>query len=204
LGKALGGQGRHKEAEAACREAIRLEPDLAEAHGGLGVALHGQGKFEEARKAFRRAAALFPDGSPLRQQSQQAIKGVERQIELDALLADVLAGKAQPASPPERLRLAALARQPYRARYATAAALYADAFAARPSLAPPNRYNAACAAAQAGTGQGKDAAKLGGSQRLALRRPALTWLRARLASWSRLFAQGEGGTSRLTRRLTHR
>src|SRR5262249_47388576 len=169
----------------------------------LGAALHGQGKFEEARKAFRRAAALYPDGSLLRQQSQQAIQEVERLIELDALLADVLAGKAQPASPPERLRLAALARQPYRACYATAAALYADAFAAQPRLATaPHRYDAACAAALAGTGQGKDAAKLGGSQRLALRRQALTWLRADLTSWSRLFAQGEVGRSRLTRVLT--
>jgi cyanophycinase len=72
---------RHKEAEAALREAIRLKLDDAEAHFNLGNALRGQGKFEEALKAFRRAAALLPDGSPLRQQSQQAIKGLEQLIE---------------------------------------------------------------------------------------------------------------------------
>src|SRR5262249_60068767 len=118
----------------------------------------------------------------------------ERLIEVDARLTEVLAGKGEPPSPPERLRLAALARQPYRACYAAAASLYADAFAARPSLAPPNRYNAACAAALAGTGQGKDAARLGGSQRLALRRQALTWLRADLAAAAPAAPPGRAGT----------
>src|SRR5262249_44251226 len=143
LGVALGGQGKLKEAEAACREAIRLKPDHAMAHTNLGVALRGQGKFEEALKSLRRAAALFPDGSPNRQHNQHATRTPETLTARDALLADALAGKARPASPPERLRLAALAQQPYRACYATAASLYADAFAARPRLAPPNRYNAA-------------------------------------------------------------
>src|SRR5262249_35304124 len=191
LGSALSGQGKHKEAEAARREAIRLKPDYAKAHHNLGNALRDRGKFEEAGKSFRRAAALFPDGSPLRQQSQQAIKGVEQLIELDALLADVLAGKARPASPPERLRLADLAQQPYRAHYATAASLYADAFAAAPRLAPPNRYNAACAAALAGSGQGKDADKLDSNDRALLRYGAFVWLLADLSAHKAALAGGD-------------
>src|SRR5262249_9958234 len=117
LGVALYGQRRHEEAEAACREAIRLEPDLAQAHNNLGAALHSQGKFEEARKAFRRAAALYPDGSPARQRAQQAIQDVEREIELDALLADALAGKARPASPARRPSAAARVQQPSGGHY---------------------------------------------------------------------------------------
>jgi hypothetical protein len=164
------------------------------------VALHGQGKFEESLKALRRAAALFPDGSPLRQQSQQAIKVLEQLIELDALLADVLAGKARPASPPERVRLAALAQQPYRACYATAAALYADAFAARPRLAPPNRYDAACAAALAGSGQGKDADRLDGDDRALLRYGAFVWLRAELSAHKAALTGGDAKAADASRR----
>ena len=39
LGAALSHQGRHKEAEAAFREAIRLKPDDPLAHHNLGAAL---------------------------------------------------------------------------------------------------------------------------------------------------------------------
>jgi hypothetical protein len=45
------------------------------------------------------------------------------------------------------------------------------------------RYNAACAAARSGCGQGKDADKLDDRERARLRRQALTWLRADLATW---------------------
>src|SRR5262249_20211883 len=118
-------------------------------------------------------------------------RGRDQWRELDALMPDALGGRAGPAGPPERLRLAALARQPYRACYATAAALYADAFAARPTLAPPNRYNAARAAALAGTGQGKDADKLDDKERARLRQQALDWLRADLTAWRKQLKDNE-------------
>jgi hypothetical protein len=47
------------------------------------------------------------------------------------------------------------------------------------------RYNAACAAALAGCGQGKDAGTLNGEQRARLRRQALDWLQADLEAWRR-------------------
>jgi hypothetical protein len=65
-----------------------------------------------------------------------------------------------------------------------------------------HRYHAACSAAQAAAGQSKDAAEPGPTQRLALRRQALTWLRANLSAWSRLVAAGQVGRSRLARILT--
>jgi serine/threonine-protein kinase len=61
LGAALDGQGRHKEAEAACREALRLKPDYPEAHCNLGTALSGQDRHKEAEAAFREALRLKPD-----------------------------------------------------------------------------------------------------------------------------------------------
>ena len=48
------------------------------------------------------------------------------------------------------------------------------------------RYNAACAAALAACGQGKDADKLDDKKRARLRRQALDWLRADLDAWGQL------------------
>jgi hypothetical protein len=53
----------------------------------------------------------------------------------------------------------------------------------------------------ASAGQGEDAGKLTPGERLALRRQALTWLRADLVIWRRQLAQGEVGHSRLVRIL---
>jgi hypothetical protein len=65
------------------------------------------------------------------------------------------------------------------------AALYADSFAADPQLAgdlpTAHRYDAACAAALAGAGQGADAGKLDAKERARLRQQALDWLKADLA-----------------------
>ena len=70
----------------------------------------------------------------------------------------------------------------------TAAAWYAEAFAVEPKLAHDprafHRYNAACAAALAGTGQGHDADKLREDERARLRKQALDWLRADLAMYA--------------------
>jgi serine/threonine-protein kinase len=79
--------------------------------------------------------------------------------------------------------------QVHKQQYAAAARLYAAAFAADPKLAEDlragHRYNAACAAALAGCGQGTDAAPGDGKERSRLRRQALDWLRAGLAAWGK-------------------
>jgi tetratricopeptide (TPR) repeat protein len=46
---------------AACRKAIELEPDLAEAHNHLGSCFLGQSRLEEALAACRKAIELEPD-----------------------------------------------------------------------------------------------------------------------------------------------
>jgi tetratricopeptide (TPR) repeat protein len=60
-GHALGDQGRYKEAEAAYREALCLNPDYPLAHNNLGNALADQGRLKEAEAAWREALRLRPD-----------------------------------------------------------------------------------------------------------------------------------------------
>jgi tetratricopeptide (TPR) repeat protein len=61
LGVVLNRQGRHKEAEAAHRKAIRLKPDYAAAHDKLGTALYDQRRYQESEEAYREAIRLKPD-----------------------------------------------------------------------------------------------------------------------------------------------
>jgi hypothetical protein len=147
--------------------------------------------FEEALKSFRRSATLFPSGSGDRKLARQRIAETERLIELDARLTEVLAGKGEPASLPEKIRLAGLAQKPYRAFYCAAVSLYSEAFAASPALEARHRYNAACAAALAGCGQGKDAADLADAGRARRRLQALEWLRQDFASWGKALEGGK-------------
>jgi hypothetical protein len=78
-------------------------------------------------------------------------------------------------------------------RYATGARYYNETFTAEPQFladpAAPHRYRAACAAALAGCGQGRDTADLDEKTRAGFRRQALDWLRDELVSWRRLLEQ---------------
>jgi tetratricopeptide (TPR) repeat protein len=64
LGAALRSLGQCDEAVAWCREAVALEPDLADAHHNLGNALAAGGDFAGAVAAFARALELIP-GDPV-------------------------------------------------------------------------------------------------------------------------------------------
>jgi len=99
-------------------------------------------------------------------------------IEMERQLPEVLAGKLSlnPAQRVDFAQLAALTK-----RWTVSAQLYAQALVADDKLQVAHRYNAACSAVLA-AGQGVDAA-LSDQQRRALRRRALTWLRADLAAW---------------------
>jgi tetratricopeptide (TPR) repeat protein len=54
-------QHHRQQAWAACRRAVIIKPDYAEAYCSLGNALRDQGKFEEAVAASRRAVAIKPN-----------------------------------------------------------------------------------------------------------------------------------------------
>src|SRR4029077_440661 len=107
---------------------------------------------------------------------------------LDKLPA-ILSGKEKPADASAAIDLALLCSQPWQARNRAAAQFFGQAFTLDVHLADDlerqHRYNAACAAALAGCGQGKDAASLGEQERTRWRKRALDWLRADLAQWTK-------------------
>ena len=110
---------------------------------------------------------------------------------LDARLAAVMKGEA-PKDNAERL---ALAQRAYdTARFRTAAKLWADALEADPKLAADRQaghpYNAACAAAMAAAGKGKDEPPLDDTAKAKLRRQARDWLTAELVLWAKLNESG--------------
>jgi tetratricopeptide (TPR) repeat protein len=111
---------------------------------------------------------------------------------LDKRLAAIKAGEQPPKDEAERL---ALAQQAYdRSLYATAARLWGEALANNPKLADDrqaaHRYNAACAAALAGCGMGRDDPPSDRASMVKLRFQALDWLKAELAVWSKFLESG--------------
>jgi eukaryotic-like serine/threonine-protein kinase len=192
LGSALLLQGKHGEAVAEYRTAIRLKPDFANAHLGLGGALFAQGKLEEALASFRRAGTLAPPGSAVAQGAPGMIRTLEQQLGLSARLPAVLTGEDRPRSPTEGLAFARMAHD--RKQFAAATRLWAEALANDPKLGDNRqtspRYNAACAAALAAAGQGKEEQPLDGAARARLRRQALDWLKAELLAWGKALDSG--------------
>jgi hypothetical protein len=171
------------------RTAIRLDPKYASAHAALGQALLKQGRFAQAREATRRCLVLLPPNHSLRTFATQQLRQCQRWLQLDEKLHAILQGKVKPADAAERLALAQLCQQ-YQQRYAASAYFYAEAFADQSKWAADlragHRYNAACAAALAASGQGKDAGKLDDKQRVSLRKQALDWLGADLVAWTKV------------------
>jgi serine/threonine-protein kinase len=100
-----------------------------------------------------------------------------------------LDGKYQPQNNDERVALLGACQFMNRTR--AMARLYADAFAADPSLMKElgagHRYNAARVAALAGCGQGADATGLADEEKARLREQARRWLRADLAARASAF-----------------
>jgi tetratricopeptide (TPR) repeat protein len=192
------------EAIACFRKAIALDPKFAEAHCNLGQALRSQGRLTESLECYRRGHALGSKRRGWPYPSASWVRQVEQLVQQENELLDVLSGKRQPASASERISYVGLCT--LTRRYEAGARLSADAFAADSTLADDqnagHRYNAARCAALGAAGQGKNAGELPPMERLALRRQALTWLRAELGSWTRAVAAGEVGSRRLARILT--
>ncbi len=111
---------------------------------------------------------------------------------MDARLAGILKGDQTPRDNSERLQLAQRAYD--KLLHAAAARLWTEALAAEPSLADDrqaqHRYNAACAAALAGAGHGKDDPPPDDAAKAKLRRQAREWLRAELATWANILDSG--------------
>ena len=113
-------------------------------------------------------------------------------VALDARLAAVLKGDASPKDNTERLQLAQRAYD--KALHSSAARLWSEALGADPSLADDrqvqHRYNAACSAALAGAGHGKDDPPPDDAAKAKLRLQAREWLQAELATWAKILVSG--------------
>ena len=114
-----------------------------------------QVQFVEALSHFRRGQELDSTLPDWHEYSAQLVRDAERKVALDQKLPAFLEGKEKPADVAERLGLAEICF--YKKLYAAMFRFYAHAFAADAKLEPDHRYNAACAAALAGCGKGKDA-----------------------------------------------
>jgi serine/threonine protein kinase/Flp pilus assembly protein TadD len=216
LGRALRAHGMLEECISQYRKAIEIAPDHAHAHNHLGVALRAQGgKLKEAIASFRRAAELKPDhvdfrtnlGRALRDQGSlteaveefrhaiglkpddveaaQWVKECERLIEMDAHEA---AGKQSFADAGERLLYGAHC---FRTRRLDQSARHfeealADNSPGAADLVSRYRYNAACAAALAGIGEGDDTSSLTEAQLARRRGQARDWIRACLQESARV------------------
>jgi serine/threonine-protein kinase len=188
LGIALKNKGQVDEAIACYRKAIALDPKFPRPYCNLGYAFRIQGRFAESLAAYQRGHELGSRDSTWSYPSAAWVLQAERLAALEAKLPAFLKGEYRPKGATECLVLAAVCRN--KNFHAAATRLYADAFAANPKLADDCqaqlRYIAACHAALAAAGQGKDALKLDDTAKAKLRGQALDWLRAELAAWSKL------------------
>ncbi len=64
LGNLNGALGEIADAEACCRRAIELNPEMVNAHANLGNALMAQNKFEDAAASFSEAVRIQPNLAP--------------------------------------------------------------------------------------------------------------------------------------------
>jgi tetratricopeptide (TPR) repeat protein len=186
------GQAQLKEAIDHFREAVRLEPQFAQAHGALGQALLAQREFTEAEAETRRSLDLLSEGDKkLRANLEGQLQRCQHLRALEGRLPAIVQGKDRPAAA-DCLDLAELCF--VKKHYATAARLFAEALTATPGLTEDlracHRFNAARAAALAGGGHGDDVSGFGESQLEALRGQSREWLRLDLTAWAKKVGTG--------------
>jgi tetratricopeptide (TPR) repeat protein len=192
LGNAFKDQGKLDEAIAEYRTAIRLQPDHAEAHCNLGIFLQQQGAYAEGLEMLRKGHELGSRRSDWQYPSARWVAEAERAPVLANRLTAVLRGEDKPKDNAERLDFARFARD--QKLFAAATRLWAEALASDPQLGDDrrwgHRYVAACAAALAGSGQGKDHPPLDDRAKATLRGQARDWLKAELTAWAKFLESG--------------
>jgi serine/threonine-protein kinase len=188
----LARQGKLDAAIAEYRTAIRQKPDYPEAHCNLGQLLRQKGKVSEALTELKRGHELGSTNPRWPYPSEQWVKNAERLVELDGKLPAILGGKRKPADAAESLELAQLCYT--KKLHGASARFWSEGFRAQPALVgdmqAQHRYNAACAAALAGCGQGKDDPPPDETAKARWRNQAIDWLKADLAARSKLLEKG--------------
>jgi serine/threonine-protein kinase len=186
-----------------------IQRDVLAVHGPfphlvLSMAHRRAGRANEAFRSFVMAVRVY-DWSPSRVDSHDAwlYHILRREAEPLVLpnLAALLAGELKPRGQDERLALIAVCQS--MGRTAMMARLFLEAFDADPELAnrldEGHRYNAACCAARAGSGDGADAAGRSEQESAYLREQARLWLRDDLVA-RRALLSGPPTTLRKTLR----
>ena len=205
LGVILGKQGKLDEEVAAYRKAIDLKPDLVEANINLGIALMQLAQFNDALNALTKGSDLLPANDPGRALLRQQLQLCQRLLLLDAKLPALLKGAAKPANAAEQIEFGQLCMR--KKLFAAACRFHRDAFAVDPNLTEdvPSgvRYDAACAAALAGCGQGKDTDKLDDKERAQSRQQAFDWLRADLTWWGQALDKNAAPAAVVQQRMRH-
>ena len=199
LGLALLDVGQVDESIESIREAVRLDPRFAPFRDNLGQALFAKGEFVEARERLRRPRRGGPAGKGHNSTATATLRNVDRLIALEARLPALIRGEAKPADTDEAVEFARLCQ--IKKFDAMASRLWKEAFSAQPGLAEnftsELRYRAACSAAKAGCGQGKDEHQPDASTRAQLRKQAQEWLEAELSAYSKLLDKGKSRESAL-------
>jgi serine/threonine protein kinase/Flp pilus assembly protein TadD len=189
LGDVLMRQGQLPQAEMEFRAVLQVKADHPEAHCNLGHALLRQGKFQQAVPEFRSGHTLGSQRPDWRYPSAQWLRQAEQLAQLDNRLPAILQGTDRPRDVSEQLACAKLCGQ-FRKHYAASVRFFSEVFVEESQLADDlnaqHRYNAACAAALAGCGQGADAGKLDAKECVRLRGQALDWLRADLKAYQQV------------------
>ena len=169
------------------------------------MALYQSGRVAEARKTLAEAVLGYDWRATMVRDQDGWIRHVLRREAETMILPDLpafLDGKRDRRDNDERLALLGVCQ--FTNRTGALARLYADAFAALPQMATEvgagHRYNAARAAAMAGTGHGEDAGSLGQEERTRWRKQARAWLALDLAAWARKLDGGIAVDRDLVRR----
>ncbi len=186
LGRALAGAELFSEAAAAYQRATELDPDYAEAWCQLGDVLRRQGQFAEALSALERGHELGSKRNDWPYPSARWVEQCQLAGELAPRLSALLRGEFEPVGAAERCAYALLWHD--QKLYAACARLYREALTADPHLADDLqagcRFEAACAAAQAGCGGALGVDQLDDHQRASWRQQAVQWLRADLEAYT--------------------
>jgi tetratricopeptide (TPR) repeat protein len=186
LGLTLAQMERLRDAEDQYRQAIKVNPNRADALVNMGAILLKTDRLTEAVPLYQKAfeiARRNPDKwvVPVFEKNLRAVKS---QVEYDSRLQAVVAGRPDPAEGEITVFLADYCLEEKKLP-ALAARLFARGFAVNPRMATAfhqYRYNAACAAALAGCGQ-SDGKALTEPERTKLREQAHAWLTADLSAW---------------------
>jgi hypothetical protein len=168
------------------QQAIEIAPNVPWYHANCATQLYYQGRFHDAVIAEERARELGRRNPTWVHPSEQMLRKYRRIMELDTQFPDV--PRIDTSNLNDLVLLADLCE--IRRYYGTATRCWDIAFTNEPQLARHLhfgfRYRAACSAALAAFGQGREGESLSNHARHELRNKALSWLNDELDAYTQL------------------